>query len=767
MRLVKQRPLSSEEKQTELWQRAKCDLADCGVIDMPIRQLAPDVAAKIAAGEVVERPASVVKELIENSIDAGATQIRVDLVHGGLQLIRVTDNGSGIAVDELSLALARHATSKVAKIDDLEHIRSLGFRGEALASIAAVAEVTLLSRQRSADQGAQISAQNGELSEVTTAASTVGTTITVRNLFSAVPARLKFLKSRNTEVSHCHHLLEQYALAYPEIRFHVYSEGRQIFATPGDGQLSSVLIEVYGLQIAEQMVLVPSSERQDDPEYPVVTGYTSRPTCYKSTRQHISFFVNRRWVLSRMLTAAVEGAYHSLLLTGRHPVAVINIELDPALLDVNVHPAKTEIRFLKERRVFAAVLRAVRAALLAEPEMPQWQPKHGATGKSTNTTDSAPVDQADPLSELDSLQESLDGEESAVASATSLSLANEPRRAFPGDNPWMTVTEEETGTKPPLMGRLWQSHVRGTESSLKDSAQAAKKKAPSSSKEPSDQQETLQDVQELQSPQGPRAQAERAPVLHNAFLATDTAQPSTSSPGEQQWKREGEKDQALASPIERDQPRQASLMPEQALSSVDPQLAHRLPRLRVVGQVAQSYIVTEGEDGMFLIDQHAAHERILLERMVASLKARAPISQLLLTPIKLELAPRELEAIEEYQTQLEHIGFAFEPSNDGMLAIRAVPGVLVKHMNSRSLHELLLDITSVESLGDTETWEERALANVACKAAIKANYFLTVSEMREMLEQLEQTQAPYSCCHGRPTMVHFGLTALAHAFERR
>src|SRR5258708_8281218 len=255
-----------------------------GTHAMPIRQLAPDVAAKIAAGEVVERPASVVKELIENSIDAGATQIRVELMNGGLQLIRVTDNGSGIPPQELPLALARHATSKVAQIDDLEHILSLGFRGEALASIAAVADVTLLSRHRDTDHGAQISAQNGEISSVSVAASPTGTSLAIRNLFSAVPARLKFLKSRNTEVSHCLHLLEQYALAYPGIRFNVASEGRQLFSTPGDGQLTSVLVEIYGLQIAEQMVPITTLDgRDDDPERPVVSGYTSLPTCYKST----------------------------------------------------------------------------------------------------------------------------------------------------------------------------------------------------------------------------------------------------------------------------------------------------------------------------------------------------------------------------------------------------------------------------------------------------------------------------------------------------
>src|SRR5215813_6170432 len=259
-----------EEHSFLFFYKNSCDACEGSNDVMPIRQLAPDVAAKIAAGEVVERAASGVKGLIENSIDAGTTQIRVDLINGGLQLIRVTDNGSGISTDELSLALARHATSKVAQIDDLEHIRSLGFRGEALASIAAVAEVTLLSRQRGASQGAQIEASNGQISEITTAASAEGTTITVRNLFSSVPARLKFLKSRNTEVSHCHHLLEQYALAYPEIRFSVFSEGRQIFATAGDGQLSSVLLEVYGLQIAEQMVPISSLDgKNSDRERPV------------------------------------------------------------------------------------------------------------------------------------------------------------------------------------------------------------------------------------------------------------------------------------------------------------------------------------------------------------------------------------------------------------------------------------------------------------------------------------------------------------------
>ncbi len=689
---------------------------------------------------MVERPASVVKELIENSIDAGATQIRVDLINGGLQLIRITDNGSGIAADELPLALARHATSKVAQIADLEHIRSLGFRGEALASIAAVAEVTLLSRRQGQAQGAQIEAHNGQISDITTAASAEGTTMTVRNLFRSVPARLKFLKTRTTEVSHCHHLLQQYALAYPEIRFSVFSEGRQIFATPGDGKLTSVLIEVYGLQIAEQMVPMSGVPQPNDAQYPVVTGHVSRPTSYKSTRQYISFFVNRRWVMSRMLTAAVEGAYHSLLLAGRHPIAVVNIQIDPAFLDVNVHPAKTEIRFLKERRIFSAILNATRQALLEESEMPHWQPLPAQ--QSTTLAASSLT----ALSTFNTLHADLcmTEEETAGTTHTSNDIP------LPLDNPWLTVAEEETGTKPPLRSRLWQSHIKGLgnaaelETSMKQETHAHASSSPITL--PSPFQKSIAATEALsdpaQSPQHPledtrtdqSAGNNALPPRDDRWLPQRTITPKLSSDGQ----------------------------------TIDLQRSRRLPHLRVIGQIAQSYIVTEGEDGsMYLIDQHAAHERILLERMVAAMKSRQSMSQLLLTPIKLELAPRELEAIEEHQPHLEPLGFVLILAEDSTLEIRAVPSVLVKQMNAHSLHELLIDLTAEESLGHTGTWEERALANVACKSAIKANYFLTVSEMREMIEQLEQTQAPYSCCHGRPTMVHFSPSALAHAFERR
>jgi DNA mismatch repair protein MutL len=623
---------------------------------MPIRQLPADVAAKIAAGEVVERPASVVKELIENAIDAGARHIRVELANGGLDLIRVSDNGRGIPAEEMALALARHATSKIGTLDDLERIRTLGFRGEALASIAAVARVTLVSRPPDAALGAQVTAEQGAVGPVVPAGAPAGTSITVRGLFAQVPARLKFLKSRATETGHCLHLLEQYALAYPEIRFTATSEGRQAFATPGDGKLFSALVAVYGLQVAQEMIpfggaddepnIRPASAEQRLPgseaDHPRVYGYVSRPTCYKSTRQYVSLFVNRRWVQSRTLSYAVEEAYHSLLLAGRHPVAVVNVDLDPALVDANVHPAKTEVKFLRERQVYAAVQRAVRAALVDHAQAPDVSP-------------------------------------SAFAIPTDF-----PTWGSPANGPSATGSGEEgAAASAPEPDRLWS---------------------------------------EGEEPMGERPESGAA----SGFTV-----PGVAAQG--------------------------------------PVGGAKLPVLRVLGQVSQAYIITEGPDGVYMIDQHAAHERILLERMVAEWQARAVSSQLLLEPLPLELSPAEREAVEDHLEALGRLGFVIEPFGGDALLVRAVPGVLAAQARPQPLRELLLELAGGDEAATRhgETWEEHALANVACKAAIKAGQTLSPEEQRELIRQLEATGARQSCCHGRPTMVHLSLDALERQFDRR
>jgi DNA mismatch repair protein MutL len=593
---------------------------------MSIHQLAPDVAAKIAAGEVVERPASIVKELVENAIDAGATRISVDLQGGGSAYVRVTDDGGGIARDDLALAFARHATSKIHDIGDLSALHTLGFRGEALASIGAVAAVTLASRPPDASQGARLTMEHGALGAPAAIAMPPGTIVTVRDLFARVPARLKFLKSAASEASACQQAVARLALSHPEVQFVATHDGRVLLRTPGDGSLLNAVAQVFGLPVAEQMVPLvaedPSAEEAIE-RPPAVTGLTSRPACYRSNRNDIIILVNRRWVRSASLTYAVEEAYHSLLLAGRHPISVVSIAIDPALVDVNVHPAKTEVKFARERQVYAVVQRAVREAIVQTTEAPV------ISSRAFSTAAPAP----------------------------------HPSRPAPLLNP------------PP---------APGNPAALWDAATLRRVERPASDPSP---------------------------------VAAPPASP-------------------------------------------------RLPALRVLGQVSQSYIITEGPDGVYLIDQHAAHERILLEKMVAQWRAHSLPSQALLEPVVVELPSDVLEAIEERLDALRGLGFDIELFGAGSVLVRAVPAPLAERA-AADLADLLPELAGAEEGGHTETWEEHALANVACKAAIKAGQQMSLEEQRALVRQLETVDARHSCCHGRPTTIHLSIEALAREFARR
>ncbi len=602
---------------------------------MAIHILPPAVAAQIAAGEVVERPASIVKELVENAIDAGATRINVDLQAGGMTSLRVTDNGCGIARGDLPLAFARHATSKIDDIDDLSRLHTLGFRGEALASIGAVAVVTVAARPADAPSGARLTMAHGEFEgDISTTAMPEGAIITVRDLFARVPARLKFLRSAQSEAGACVQLIERYALAYPEIRFTVTSDGRMALRTPGDGLLTSVIAQIYDLRTAGQMVSISYGDGEENADLPllerapVVSGMTSRPACYKSTRQHIALFVNRRWVRSLSLSHAVEEAYHSLLLTGRHPISIVNVELDPALVDVNVHPAKTEIKFARERQVYAAVQRAIRAAVVETTEAP-----------AISTTAFTPV-------------------------ATFTSSQG-------GISPLLNPSPSPASDTPALWG--------------------------------------AEQMRQVERPAGERQQvAAPAPV----------AKP-------------------------------------------------HLPALRVLGQVSQSYIITEGPDGVYLIDQHAAHERILLEKMVAQWRGQSLPAQALLEPVVVELPAEVFAAVDERLDDLRGLNFDIEPFGAATLLVRAVPAPLASSATAEALADLLPALVGAEEAGHAETWEEHALANIACRAAIKAGQALSPEEQRELVRQLETADARHSCCHGRPTTVHLSLDALEREFARR
>jgi len=555
---------------------------------MPIKVLATEVVSKIAAGEVIERPASVVKELIENSLDAGATQIAVEAQGGGVELIKVSDNGAGIPAPELELAFHRYATSKIGNLDDLEKISSLGFRGEALPSIAAVAEVEILTQTSSETIGSYLHLRKGEVVRRESRARPQGTTITVRRLFRYFPARLKFLKSVNTENSHIAHLVSQYALAFPEVKFSLVLDKRHSLRTTGNGDLREVVSEIYGSEVAQRMLNV---EQKDSPAK--IGGLTSPPSLARSNRNYLSFFVNRRWVRNPLLTRATNEAYHGLLMDGQHSITVINISLPTQELDVNIHPAKAQIKFCHEQAVFGSVQKAIEEALARTP----------------------------------------------IASSKAVPFS--------------------------VSSGQWQS---------------------------------------------PRMIMDNEPAFVVAQLPT-----------------------------------------------------MELPVLRVLGQLANTYIIAEGPNGLYLIDQHAAHERILYDRISAQWAQKEVEVQGLLQPITIELSPREEETLRASKEFLAEFGFTIEPFGNRSYMIRAIPALMGRANIIEIISVLLDNLASKES---PSPWEEKIAQSLACHGAIRAGQQLSNEEMRELIKQLEQTKQPRACPHGRPTMIHLSSHQLEKEFGR-
>lgn len=589
---------------------------------MPIQILTPDVAAKIAAGEVVERPVSVVKELVENAIDAGAKTIRVEIAGGGKKLIRVSDDGSGIPTAEVPLAFERHATSKLVNIEDLFEVKTLGFRGEALASISAVSQLTLVTRPLQQTSGTQIRFEGSIQQGLGAIGAPAGTIITVENLFYNVPARLKFLKADATETGHIHRIVSHYALAYPEIQFALHTNKRQIFQTDGSGDLYDVLVAVWGLGLAKQMV--PLEEQGGDAIQ--VSGYVSSPSLHRGQRDQIIFFVNRRWIQDRSLAHAVGQAYHTFLPVGRHPIAVLSIRIDSSEVDVNVHPTKAEVKFKEPGAVFSAVQRPVRATIIED----------------------APL----------------------VRSAQSFG-------------------EDEVA---------WDSRGDG------DSGH---------------------------------------------FAGGSDFKRSHPGPGASQFGFEVQRTLADEGGFDFD------------MTTTD----NRLPPLRIIGQIQQTYIITEGPDGLYLIDQHAAHERILYEQLMAQRVTAAIASQRLLSPVLLELSPAQTAIIEAEQDVLTEVGFDLEHFGGDSYRLLAVPEMLQDADPSTAFIDILGEMSQGAAPMARQTHERVAI--IVCKrASIKGGQTLSAQEMKELIRLLEASENPRTCPHGRPTMIHLSAYQLAKEFGR-
>jgi DNA mismatch repair protein MutL len=580
---------------------------------MPIRLLSSEVSSQIAAGEVVERPASVVKELIENSLDAGAKNISISILDAGRTLIEVADDGHGIAPDELELATSRHATSKLFHSEDLFHISTLGFRGEALASIASVSRMTITSRVKDVKEGAHLKVEGGIPGQLEKVGAPVGTTVTVENLFYNVPARLKFLKTDVTEKRAIDSLITRYALAYPDVRFKVL-DGKQItLQTTGDSNRRAILAALHGVEVARQMLEVLSEE-----DGLSLTGFISPTSLTRSNRKEITFFVNGRWVQEASLSSAVLQAYHTLLMVGRYPLTALFLEIDPQDVDVNVHPTKAEVRFRQQDRVFSFVQRSARKALLAY----------------------TPV--------------------------------------------------------APISPQLWGAR--------------------------------------------PSVESYSRPVGIDWSIAHD---------------------QALDDGLLNTEHRRSSVVHGQESL---PQSS--VPLLRLIGQIGSTYLVAEGPDGLYLIDQHAAHERVLFEKLMAQRETKSIPSQSLLTPAVVTLPPQSASLVAGQLPFLNQFGFEVEEFGTNAFQVRAMPTLFSGGDPSTALHALVEDFEEDETPLQTEL-EARLAARVCKRLAVKGGQVLTHEEQHALLSDLEACQSPRTCPHGRPTMIHLSVDMLERQFGRR
>lgn len=599
---------------------------------MPIRVLPEVVAAQIAAGEVVERPASVVKELIENALDAGATSITVEADHGGIRLIRISDDGHGIPAAEAELAFARHATSKLNVVEDLNHIRTLGFRGEALASIAAVSRTTMITRHRDETAGVEVQIEGGAARTVRPVGAPVGTVVTVENLFFNTPARLKFLKSESTERKHITDLVTRYAMAYPAVRFRLSQEGRAQFQSTGSGDLADVLVEVLGLDTFREMLEV-SSQAPSRPDLPPIEvyGFSSALSLNRATRGHIVLFVNGRVISDQTLTYAVVQAYRDLLPQGRYPLAILLITLPPEDVDVNVHPTKAEVRFRVPDAVFAAVQRAVRAAVANQSASPSGHRDSYVTGG-------------------------------------------------------------------------WDAPISGADSSY-----------------------TL--------PQGRRPVVPGEDQLRLELGTFDPGHSPSSAPG-------------------------VSAIPA---GPGQPARPRTLPILRVVGQVGAMYLIAEGPAGVYLIDQHAAHARVIYEQLRDQQVAGEPVETLPVQGITVDFPVLAAQALETALDALAGLGFEIEPFGGSTFRVRAIPVLLADEEPGAALSELIQEVQS-----DEETpLGERLIRRVSQAAAYKAGQVLSFDAMQSLIQQLERCESPRVDPYDHPTMIHISGEDLARQFGRR
>ncbi|MGO2109654.1 MAG: DNA mismatch repair endonuclease MutL [Staphylococcus equorum] len=644
-----------------------------------IKELQTSLANKIAAGEVVERPGSVVKELLENAIDAQATEINIEVEQSGVASIRVVDNGTGIHIEDLGLVFHRHATSKLDADDDLFHIRTLGFRGEALASISSVSKVTLKTCTDN-EEGQEVYVENGEILNQKPAKAKQGTDILVESLFYNTPARLKYIKSLYTELGKITDIVNRMAMSHPGIRISLISDGRTILKTNGSGRTNEVMAEIYGMKVAKDLVHI-SGETSDYR----LEGYVAKPEHSRSNKHYISIFINGRYIKNFLINKAILEGYHTLLMIGRFPICYINIEMDPILVDVNVHPTKLEVRLSKEDQLFELIVEKIREAFKDRILIPQ-------NDMNKLTQKNKVLDKFE--------QQKIDFE----------------KRKQQRDATHSTNLNFDLEDKQPNETNQSNQALDHTLSSPNTSSEDSYSVQESTYDYAKTQRDVLTDMEEQD--------------------ITNTLAPS--------------EDVAEAPDIK---------------GSISSNPSQRIPYMEVVGQVHGTYIIAQNENGMFVIDQHAAQERIKYEYFREKIGDVSNEIQNLLIPLTFHFSKDELMIINQHVEELDKVGVHLEPFGGNDYIVDSYP-VWFPAAEAEEIIKDMIEYVLEHKKVNVKKIREEAAIMMSCKKSIKANHYLKNNEMADLVNQLRETEDPFTCPHGRPIIINFSNYELERLFKR-
>ena len=766
---------------------------------------------KIAAGEVIERPSSVVKEMVENSIDAGATNISIEIKNGGISYIRITDNGKGIAQDDVQIAFERHATSKIRVADDLSTVKSMGFRGEALASIAAISNVELISRTEDMDFGTRIAVEAGKVLDVEEKGCQIGTTITVTNLFFNTPVRYKFLKKDFTEGGYIEDIITRLALINPNIAFKVISSGKTILQTSGNGELKDVIYSIYGKDIANSTVDV-EYEYEDIK----VTGVVGKPEIARSNRSNQMFFVNNRFVKDKTLSASTDEAYRTIIPNGKFGFVVLNIMLNPEQVDVNVHPAKLEVRFSEESKVFKAILHSIKNSLLGEDlirGMERTMENSAGTGKRFKEDEKAgnlmssfkklmnTSNKSVNVDNANNKLESVNNDKTIVSENNSKPSIEEINKKLQIKNDSANTIEELFKIKETLNLKNGQSSVNvsnGTVGKEKDDWATAIETEITldenvnfdemyrkyfGSKEDIIGKDIEDEVDNLNTEiSGDLELNDEEIILGNDDSVNPKESISKKIENDEDDTENIDKESPLINDIENNK-----VFDEQSDNVIEPKIENdvnnqeedekpailfeqpavykAIPPYKIIGAVFATYIIIEMEDGIYIIDQHAAHERVMYEEVKKNFYSDSKMSQMMLLPDIITLTHKETELIVENIELFEKSGFIIEEFGQNTIKLMGVPSICID-LDTKELFLDILDETATGERSARQVIEEKFIATVACKAAVKANMKLKHEEILELIEKILVLENPFTCPHGRPTAIHMTKYEMEKKFGR-